>query len=420
MQSDLFLRNQPPKIFNVVSNGGSYKIVVGSDLIYKTVSEFKSTVPFGSAVIMILSAGKTVSRSFRREYKISEYVIADDKIPTIDDAKNVTPLDDERYVVAYGDKRALDLARMVAKLNGLRLIFISATSELTDVFSITAQLLLDGIIVTYSAVAPELVICDYNEIASTEGCSAGGFGDVMSCFVAVAELNLNGYINGGEVFNSEYLSLRNEVARFYTDVNGIAKCSLACTIKTVDCAVNLAIKTVNLRDKLNCSGIYKLLRATKCLFNYEKRKLLPDGYMSITLADMLIKIYREFFSYMSKDCVCFPPDCFLRSDNLCEYLGLNERVSSIMSLPYEDTQIKQFRLNEYECEIYDVTTDVIKAFSSAMKIFRRMQSDDGYFTSKYFDSCDLCTSLYLAPHMGKYGCTLDLMYSLGLLENLVP
>ena len=351
-------------------------------------------------------------------FKYSTYIFESNFIPREEHIGDLKPVSEDcRAVIALGSGSICDISKYFAYIYNLPLIVIATAPSCDAYLSPLSTLYKDNIKKTFTAKAPEAVICDSNIYCDCPNVMvASGFGDMAGKLTALIDYRVYA------VFKR-----KNVCANLYNFSRIILKAGLNCGSKLITNEGKILLMQTLMYSSLimqlmgssllASGGEHQVAHVLEMMRHRDNKPNLLHGEAVFLSFLQTVKAYKLFFGnkifYMGNF-----PNYALKAEQLDNFFDIpeNEYLKSVVCDTPSSLRLKEEMLKKLS-GVFNNEIDGILTIIPRLKLMFTLANGSNIFG--FYSDEEYQKAFYFCPEIKDKYTSISLMRDLGLLEGLV-
>lgn len=315
---------------------------------------------------------------------------------------------------------AAEVARIVSKTSGLENAVYMTETNTERLLAPYAQAYSNGYKEIFVAKPPIILAADISKITKNYESYSQGVGIVLSKLVAINDW-LFSHVMTGHEYNYALADLASSVIDMFLDgAEGLVRRENSAAILLTETLLKLsAIIKLSATPFLIEGGEGQIAAALEMLLSKEGRPLMPRGHNLAICSKLAFTAYMAVFkSQPRKDMKV--ADNAMRLDYLTEFFGVEE-ITALKKISIlesgDELNMMLYKWNECREDFSKLFYNSQQKFERGMKIYKRLQTDLGYWMTRYLTQQDIKLIIALSPDVINRFGVLSLYKQTGLLDE---
>ena len=355
-------------------------------------------------------------------FKCCRHIYDNNTVESVENSDALLQVEeDAKALIAVGGGRIFDMVKYAAVKLKLPCFGVMTSLSSDTYLSPFSALYNKGFKEIYVTKPPLGLVADTNALTgSGEALIAAGYGLIVAKRTAVLDWRFSARLTGEKYCR--------EVAD--AALAGIAEAeklsdALMSNDKTAVCALTEILLRLSLlsqllkSSRLSNGGETHVCHVLETLLSAGDRQSRLYGENLFLSSAFLSRVYCAFLKDELTDFIP-PPDLSLRAEKMSELLSVSETGALARIKPYmpaDAYELTGHKFKEYRADFFAEAVKTRQTVDRAMKVFKRLYSDAGYWMTNYLSEPDYKTALALAPDYREKYTALAYMRDLGLLDK---
>ena len=355
-------------------------------------------------------------------FKCGRHIFEDGEQESVENSDRLLKIpEDTKALIAVGGGRVFDLVKYASVK--LRLPYFGVMTSLSSdtYLSPFAVLYHKSFKEIYVTKAPLGLIADANILSgSGEALIAAGYGLIVSKSIALLDWRFSSRLTG-EKYCRDLADVASAGIADAGNLSGaLMQNDKSALIALCEILLRLSLISQLLKSsRLSNGGETHVCHALEALLAAQNRQTRLYGENLFLSAAFLSKVYCAFLKDELTDFIP-PPDLGLRAEKMAEIFDVPEGPALSRIKPYLTDgaySLTGYKFKEYRGDTLAEAQKARQAVENAMRVYKRLYSDAGFWMNGYLREPDYKTALALAPDYREKYTVLTYMRDLGLLDK---